>query len=81
MKKVVKRLPTIAGALIRELERKLPQEVLSHYEKDFELYSKVITQKKNDKEKINYPIANYSMKLSFRQEMKSIKMGAKRIKD
>jgi len=51
-KKAVKRLRTIAGALIRELERKLSQEVLSHYEEDFSLYCQVLSQKKNDSNKI-----------------------------
>lgn len=51
-KKALKRLRTIAGALLRELERTLPQEALSAYEADFELYRKVLSQKKNDKNKI-----------------------------
>ena len=50
--KAVKRLRTIAGALMRELERKLPSEALAHYEKDFLLYRQVLSQKKNDSNKI-----------------------------
>ena len=51
-KKAVKRLRTIAGILMRELQRKLPEEALSHYQKDLELYDKVLQQKKNDSDKI-----------------------------
>lgn len=51
-KKAVKRLRTIAGILMRELERKLPKSVLSHYEEDFSLYRQVLNQKKGDKNKI-----------------------------
>lgn len=51
-KKAVKRLRTIVGILMRELERKLPQEACSFYKNDFELYTRVIAQKKNDSNKI-----------------------------
>ena len=37
---------------MRELERKLPSEVLSAYEEDFGLYVKVLSQQKTDKNKI-----------------------------
>jgi len=51
-KKAVKRLRTIAGCLMRELQRKLSLDDLSFYEEDFSLYQKVLTQQKNDKDKI-----------------------------
>lgn len=51
-KKAVKRLRTIVGILIRELERKLPEQVCSFYDADFSLYTQVITQKRNDSNKI-----------------------------
>lgn len=51
-KKAVKRLRTIAGTLMRELERKLCENVLAHYEKDFVLYRQVLSQQKNDSNKI-----------------------------
>lgn len=51
-KKAVKRLRTIAGILMRELRRKLPEEILKEYESDFNLYEKVINQKRSDKNKI-----------------------------
>ena len=47
-----KKLATIAGRLIRELERKLPEDKLEGYRKELELYKKVIGQKKGDGDKI-----------------------------
>jgi len=51
-RKALKRLRTIAKALMRELERQLTHEQLTFYEKDFTLYQKVLTQEKGDKDKI-----------------------------
>lgn len=51
-KKAVKRLRTIAGILMRELQRKLSIEQLAPYEGDFLLYEKVLNQKRGDKNKI-----------------------------
>lgn len=51
-KKAVKRLRTIVGILLRELKRNLNTEQLEHYKSDFELYEKVISQKKSDSNKI-----------------------------
>lgn len=51
-KKAVKRLRTIAGGLLRELRRKLPEDILTVYEDDFALYERVLKQQKNDKDKI-----------------------------
>jgi IS5 family transposase len=51
-RKASKKLKTIAGRLIRELERKLnPEDLLSHQE-DLALYRKIISQKRSDKNKI-----------------------------
>lgn len=51
-KKAVKRLRTIAGILLRELNRKLPDGCLKVYQEDFSLYERVLKQQKNDKDKI-----------------------------
>ena len=51
--RALKRLRTIAGALIRELRRKLSSYCLfEHYQKDFLLYERVLSQKPKDKNKI-----------------------------
>lgn len=51
-KKASKRLQTIAGTLVRELQRKLPEFVLAEEARNFELYDRVIHQQKHDKNKI-----------------------------
>lgn len=47
-----RRLKTIAGILIRELERKLPTEIGEIQRKQFSLYRKVLSQKPQDSPKI-----------------------------
>ena len=52
-KRALKRLRTIAGILIRELRRELPQHCLfERYQKDFLLYERVLAQQPKDKNKI-----------------------------
>ncbi|MCB0801905.1 MAG: transposase [Flavobacteriales bacterium] len=58
-KKAQKKLKTIAGRLIRELERNLNEHQLSLYKRELELFNKVIQQKRTDKNKI------YSLHKSF----------------
>ena len=51
-KKAIKRLRTIALTQIRELERLLSNEKLAQYQSSFEFYRQVLSQQKNDKNKI-----------------------------
>ena len=52
-KRALKRLRTIAGILIRELRRELPQHCLFEcYQKDFLLYERVLAQQPKDTNKI-----------------------------
>jgi IS5 family transposase len=51
-RKAQQRLKTIAGRLLREVQRKLPADVLAHYAEDFALYQRVLNQKRADKNKI-----------------------------
>ncbi len=51
-KKAQKQLNTIAGRLVRELDRKLSQEALRAYKAQLALFEKVLKQKKKDKRKI-----------------------------
>ena len=46
-----KKLNTIGGRLLREIERKLPAHILANYEEQLALYKKVLAQKKHDKDK------------------------------
>lgn len=47
-----KKLRTIGHRVVRELERKLPEETLKQYESEFSNYKKVLTQERNSKDKI-----------------------------
>jgi len=52
-KRALKRLRTIAGILIRELRRKLPQHCLFVcYQRDFLLYERILKQQPKDTDKI-----------------------------
>jgi transposase, IS5 family len=51
-KKADRKLKTIAGRLLRELERKLPVHLLEKYQEEFELYYQILNQKRTDKNKI-----------------------------
>ena len=51
-RKAEKKLKTIAGRLIRELERELTPELLELYKTELELYKHVLEQKRKDKNKI-----------------------------
>ena len=51
-KSAMKRLKTIVGILIRDLQRKMNQEQLQKYQERFELFLKVANQKPKDKDKI-----------------------------
>lgn len=51
-RKAQRRLKTISGRLLREIQRKLPADVPAHYAEDFALYQRVLNQKRSDKNKI-----------------------------
>lgn len=50
-RKASKKIKTIAGRLVREIERKLPSGNLQHYLNDLALYHKILSQKKGDSNK------------------------------
>ena len=50
--KAQKKIKTIAGRVVRELLKKLPEEVLQKYESELLLYQQVLNQKRTDKNKI-----------------------------
>lgn len=51
-RKAVKRLKTIAGRLVRELQRKLPESLLDMYAEEFALFYKGLQQKRGGKNKL-----------------------------
>lgn len=51
-KKAVRRLRTIARAMVNDIARKMNDVQLSRYRKDIELYLRVIRQERSDKDKV-----------------------------
>lgn len=51
-RRAARKLKTIAGALVRELRRKLPEQALKEHAADLDLYARVIGQKQKDKNKV-----------------------------
>lgn len=51
-RKAQRRLKTIAGRLLREIQRKLPQHSDTKYADQFVLYQRVLSQKRRDKHKL-----------------------------
>lgn len=51
-KKAVKKLNTIAGRLLRELDRKLSEVQFEKYAEEFEKFFKILNQKRKDRNKI-----------------------------
>ena len=50
--RIIKRIRTMAGVLIRELERKLPREALARHGEALQLFRKVHKQKRTDRNKV-----------------------------
>ena len=50
--RIIKRIRTMAGVLIRELERKLPREALVRHAEKLQLFKRVHGQKRTDKNKV-----------------------------
>jgi len=74
-KKADKKIKTIAGRLIRDLERKLPAE--NTYQLDFELYKKILQQKRTDTKK-TYSIHEPQVQcISKGKEHKKYEFGSK----
>jgi IS5 family transposase len=51
-KSAQRKLTTLAGRLIRELERKMKEDIHQNYKEELELYKRVLEQKRFDKNKI-----------------------------
>lgn len=51
-RKAIKKLKTIAGRQVRELERKLAKDIQWLYQPEIDLFNRVLNQKKNDKDKL-----------------------------
>jgi transposase, IS5 family len=51
-RKAAQKLKTIAGRVVRELRRKLPDDLLLQFQNQLDLFEKVLSQKRADKDKI-----------------------------
>lgn len=51
-RKASKKIKTIAGRLVRDVERKLPSASLAKHSNDLELFKKVLSQKRSDSNKV-----------------------------
>jgi len=76
-RKAVKRLKTIAGRLVRELERKLPAEVLEEQAEMFALFHRGLRQKRGDKNKLYSLHAPHVYCMSKGKEHKRYEFGSK----
>ncbi|NTW34118.1 MAG: IS5 family transposase [Bacteroidetes bacterium] len=74
-RKADKKIKTIAGRLIRELERKLP--AINDYQVELELYKKILLQKRNDKQKIYSIHEPHVQCISKGKEHKKYEFGSK----
>lgn len=76
-RKASKRVKTIAGRVVRDLERKLTPEQLSFHNADIEIFKKVLNQKRNDKNKI-YSLHEPNVKCYAKgKEHKKFEFGSK----
>jgi IS5 family transposase len=51
-RKASKKIKTIAGRLVRDIERKLPAKSLMRYSSELELFKRVLLQKRSDSNKV-----------------------------
>lgn len=73
----LRRMKTIAGKLIRELQRKLKPADLCFYEKTFEMFTDVLNQKRSDKNKIYSLHEPHVYCISKGKEQKKYEYGCK----
>jgi IS5 family transposase len=73
--KADRKIRTIAGRLVRELERKLPP--MSKYQTELELYKKILLQKRNDSQKIYSLHEPHVQCISKGKEHKKYEFGSK----
>jgi len=74
-KKADKKIKTIAGRLIRELQRKLP--AINGYQAELNLYERILLQKRNDKQKIYSIHEPHVQCISKGKEHKKYEFGSK----
>ncbi len=76
-RKADKKIKTIAGRLVRDVERKLPASSLSKWMNDLLLFNKVLNQKRNDSNKIYSLHEPHTRCMSKGKEHKKYEFGSK----
>ncbi len=76
-RKASKKVKTIAGRLVRELERKLSAEALANYATELALFTKVLLQKRSDSNKIYSLHEPHTLCISKGKEHKKYEFGSK----
>jgi IS5 family transposase len=76
-KKADRKIKTIAGRLVRELERKLQAETMPKYFTSLQLFQKVLSQKRNDTQKIYSLHEPHVQCISKGKEHKKYEFGTK----
>ena len=76
-RKANRKIKTIAGRLVRELERKLSVEQLAKYATDLGLFAKVLLQKRGDSNKIYSLHEPHTLCISKGKEHKKYEFGSK----
>ena len=76
-KKADAKLKTIAGRLLRELERELPTSVLNTYREQLDLYCRVLNQKRTDSDKIYSLYKPYTACIAKGKAHKQYEFGTK----
>ena len=76
-KKADRKIKTIAGRLVRELERKLPAETLQNYFTSMEIFKRILSQKRNDTQKIYSVHEPHVQCISKGKEHKKYEFGTK----
>ena len=73
----MKRLHTIAGILMRDMQRSFTQEQIESYTEQFSLYTKVLSQKRGDTHKIYSLHEPYIYAMAKGKDHKSYEFGVK----
>jgi IS5 family transposase len=76
-RKADKKIKTIAGRLVRDVERKLPADLLANYFPSLSIFKKVLSQKRNDTQKIYSLHEPHVQCISKGKEHKKYEFGSK----
>jgi transposase, IS5 family len=76
-RKADRKIKTIAGRLVRELERKIPPGAMCQYAASLQLFTKVLAQKRNDTQKIYSLHEPHVQCISKGKEHKKYEFGSK----